>query len=206
VNGTILLGGTALGATQATAVGTAGLAAAGFGSTGVAAGSVAAAIQGPATVAGSWFALCQSAGATGAIAGPVGVVSGVAAAGIGLGIAGLIVHARNKHADSNKSSPGSSDNPNKAEMVPSTDNASVPLTVEFLLNGIQGVTSDDATRLLNRFNAIHVLTFDNFLIVSRATMDEMFDSILAKYIEAIAEYQNLLNSILRQLRDQKHEA
>ena len=38
------------------------LAGIGFGAAGVAAGSIAAAIQGPATLAGGWFALCQSAG------------------------------------------------------------------------------------------------------------------------------------------------
>jgi len=41
------------------------LAGIGFGAAGVAAGSIAAAIQGPATLAGGWFALCQSAGAIG---------------------------------------------------------------------------------------------------------------------------------------------
>ena len=37
----------------------------GFGTAGVAAGSIAAAIQGPATIAGGLFALCQSAGVVG---------------------------------------------------------------------------------------------------------------------------------------------
>ena len=37
----------------------------GFGTTGVAAGSIAASVQGPATVAGGWFASCQSAGVVG---------------------------------------------------------------------------------------------------------------------------------------------
>ena len=41
------------------------LAGVGFGTAGVAAGSIAAAIQGPATIAGGLFALCQSAGVVG---------------------------------------------------------------------------------------------------------------------------------------------
>ena len=65
----------------------------GFTSAGVAAGSIAAAIQGPAVVAGSAFAVAQSAGALGAVAcalvgAKVGavvaaVVAGVAGAGLG---------------------------------------------------------------------------------------------------------------------------
>jgi hypothetical protein len=84
-------------ATQTVAVGTAGLAFAGFTEAGVAAGSLAATVQGPATAAGSWFALCQSAGATGAITGPVGIIAGIAAAGIGLGVGIAVVSAINKY-------------------------------------------------------------------------------------------------------------
>ena len=56
-----------------------GLPALGFAGAGVAAGSIAAGLQGPAVAAGSWFAACQSLGATGAV-GAVAVKTGVATA------------------------------------------------------------------------------------------------------------------------------
>lgn len=58
----------------------------GFTPAGVAAGSVAASVQTAATTSGSVFALCQSAGATGAVAGPtlLGVVLGSGATAGGL--------------------------------------------------------------------------------------------------------------------------
>lgn len=63
------------------------LAGVGFGAAGVAVGSIAAAVQGPATVAGGWFALCQSAGVLGmavttqaGIGGASGILAGAIAA------------------------------------------------------------------------------------------------------------------------------
>jgi hypothetical protein len=197
VNGGILLGGAALGATQATAVGTAGLAAAGFTSTGVAAGSVAAAIQGPATAAGSWFALCQSAGATGAIAGPVGIAAGVAAAAIGLGVAAAVVHFKNKHDAEQATTNAGDAQESEKKLPPTANNEPIALTVDFLRAGIPDLTMDLATRLLERFNAIHVFTIHDFLIVSRATMEEMFDDVLLQYLETIALYQEDLCLNLR---------
>lgn len=66
--------------------GTGGLAlfAAGYAGAGVAAGSLAASLQGPAVAAGSWFATCQSLGATGAL-GAVAAKTGVASASTYLG-------------------------------------------------------------------------------------------------------------------------
>lgn len=55
------------------------LSVAGFTSAGVAAGSLAASMQGAATVSGSVFALCQSAGATGAVAASTAMGTGVTA-------------------------------------------------------------------------------------------------------------------------------
>lgn len=196
LNGPLLLGGAVVGATQATAVGAAGLSAAGFGSAGVVGGSLAAAMQGPATVAGSWFALCQSAGATGAIAGPVGVAAGITAATIGLGAVALGLFVKHKIDEITRSNTENTND--EVKQTPSSVFAQVPLDVDFLMIGIQGLTMDDATRLLNRFNSIHVRTINDFFYVSPDTMHETFDDVVTQYIEKIVEYQILLFSILTQ--------
>ena len=54
-------------ATVVSATGGLALHALGVGGAGVVSGSIAAGLQGPAVVAGSWFAACQSLGATGAL-------------------------------------------------------------------------------------------------------------------------------------------
>ncbi|XP_062606063.1 interferon alpha-inducible protein 27-like protein 2A isoform X3 [Saccostrea cucullata] len=54
------------------------LGAIGFTKAGVAAGSIAAAAQGPATAAGSLFALCQSAGVLGTAVGTKAIIGGAA--------------------------------------------------------------------------------------------------------------------------------
>jgi hypothetical protein len=130
-------------------------------------------------VAGSWFALCQSAGATGVIAGPVGVVAGVAAATVGLGVAAFVVHLRNRQREGNG------------------DNETRPLTVETLREGVPDLVVEDYTRLLDRLNAIHVLTVQDFLIVSHITMRERFDETLSPYLERIGQYQERLRSNVR---------
>ena len=77
--------GIAKGATIAVAVAAAtptASVAAGFTSAGVAAGSIAAGIQTPLTAAGSWFALAQSVGATGAAVVPSIAIGSSVGAGI----------------------------------------------------------------------------------------------------------------------------
>jgi hypothetical protein len=71
------------------------------------------------------------------------------------------------------------------------------LTVDFLREGIPDLTTDIATRLLERFNAIHVLTVQDFLIVSHITMRERFDETLSPYLERIGQYQERLRSNVR---------
>lgn len=58
----------------------------GFGSAGVAAGSIAAAVQTPATVAGGWFAACQSAGVLG--------MAATTKLGIGAAVPGTVAVAK----------------------------------------------------------------------------------------------------------------
>ena len=65
---------------------------AGFTSAGIAVGSLAASLQGPAVVAGSYFAIVQSTGALGAgacalVGAKVGLFAGVS--GVATGIAGV---------------------------------------------------------------------------------------------------------------------
>ncbi|XP_074631080.1 tauropine dehydrogenase-like isoform X1 [Acropora palmata] len=94
ITGLVGLGTAAVGVVAAPVIATAALGAAGFTASGVAAGSAAAAVQssvyGGYVASGSLFALCQSAGATGAItattSGLIGGTTGLAAAGTTLGI------------------------------------------------------------------------------------------------------------------------
>ncbi|CAF0814893.1 unnamed protein product [Adineta ricciae] len=66
------------------------LGAAGFTSAGVAAGSVAAYFQTATTVSGSLFALCQSAGAVGAVATSTSIGVGVTAAAAAGGVTAAV--------------------------------------------------------------------------------------------------------------------
>ncbi|CAF2105817.1 unnamed protein product [Rotaria magnacalcarata] len=71
----------------------------GFTSAGVAAGSIAASMQTATTAAGSIFALCQSAGAVGAVAAStsvgVGLVAGATAGGVTAAVCSEISHGPN---------------------------------------------------------------------------------------------------------------
>lgn len=62
----------------------------GFSSAGVAAYSMAAALQTSQVAAGSWFALCQSAGALGVASGPIVVAASSAGAVIGGGLGAAV--------------------------------------------------------------------------------------------------------------------
>ena len=73
-----------LATTAALGIAALALPAVGFAGAGVAAGSIAAGLQGPAVAAGSWFATCQSLGATGAL-GAFALKTGVAGATTYLG-------------------------------------------------------------------------------------------------------------------------
>ena len=75
----VVVGGTIAGALLAPVV----LPVLGFGAAGIIAGSWAAAIMTPLTVAGSWFAILQSIGATGAL------VTTALGAQIGFGVSAL---------------------------------------------------------------------------------------------------------------------
>ncbi|XP_044163081.1 octopine dehydrogenase-like [Acropora millepora] len=94
IAGLVGVGSAAVGVIAAPAIATAALGAAGFTASGVAAGSAAAAVQstvfGGYVASGSLFALCQSAGATGAISaatsGLIGGTTGLAGAGTTWGI------------------------------------------------------------------------------------------------------------------------
>jgi hypothetical protein len=175
----IVAGSAAIGVTQAAAVGGAALPLLGFTAAGVAPGSLAALAQGSAIAAGSWFSLLQSAGATGMIAGPVGAAAAVTGAALFAGGGMLLVYGKNKYFGETEKAETSVDNqpsnvqvPNAAELATSIGSAA--LTVEFLLRGIPDLTLDDAFTLLNSFKTRHVLTVDDFLIVSRATMKDMY--------------------------------
>jgi hypothetical protein len=175
----IVAGSAAIGVTQAAAVGGAALPLLGFTAAGVAPGSLAALAQGSAITAGSWFSLLQSAGATGMIAGPVGAAAAVTGAALFAGGGMLLVYGKNKYFGETEKAETSVDNqpsnvqvPNAAELATSIGSAA--LTVEFLLRGIPDLTLDDAFTLLNSFKTRHVLTVDDFLIVSRATMKDMY--------------------------------
>ena len=99
ITGLVGVGAAAVGVIAAPAIATAALGAAGFTASGVAAGSAAAAVQssifGGYLASGSLFALCQSAGATGAISaattGAIGGTTGLAGAGTTWGISKLFV-------------------------------------------------------------------------------------------------------------------
>ena len=99
IAGLVGVGSAAVGVIAAPAIATAALGAAGFTASGVAAGSAAAAVQstvfGGYVASGSLFALCQSAGATGAISaatsGLIGGTTGLAGAGTTWGISKFFV-------------------------------------------------------------------------------------------------------------------
>ena len=84
------------------------LGAVGFTSAGVAAGSIAASMQTSATAAGSLFALCQSAGATGAVAASTSAAVG---AGSGLTAGGImaLIFRRRRNNSNNNSQPSSTE-------------------------------------------------------------------------------------------------
>ena len=90
----LIIGGVAVGAAVAAPFAIIPvLGAVGFTSGGVAAGSIAASLQTATTVSGSFFALCQSAGAVGAVATStsigVGLTAGAAAGGITATVCGI---------------------------------------------------------------------------------------------------------------------
>ena len=99
IAGLVGVGSAAVGVIAAPAIATAALGAAGFTASGVAFGSAAAAVQstvlGGSVASGSLFALCQSAGATGAISaatsGLIGGTTGLAGAGTTWGISKFFV-------------------------------------------------------------------------------------------------------------------
>ncbi|CUG93984.1 membrane-associated protein, putative, partial [Bodo saltans] len=62
----------------------------GFSSVGVGVGSIAATLQTSQVVAGSWFALCQSAGALGVASGPIVVAASSTGAVIGGGLGAAV--------------------------------------------------------------------------------------------------------------------
>ena len=84
------------------------LGAVGFTSAGVAAGSIAASMQTSTTAAGSLFALCQSAGATGAVAASTSAAVG---AGSGLTAGGImaLIFRRRRNNSNNNSQPSSTE-------------------------------------------------------------------------------------------------
>ncbi|CAF1077345.1 unnamed protein product [Adineta ricciae] len=84
---TVVVGTTA--AVTAPLVAVPALGAVGFTSAGVAAGSVAATMQSATTVTGSIFALCQSAGAVGAVATSTSVAVGLTAGTVAGGVTAL---------------------------------------------------------------------------------------------------------------------
>ncbi|CAF4553347.1 unnamed protein product, partial [Rotaria magnacalcarata] len=112
----------------------------GFTSAGVAAGSIAASMQTATTVSGSLFALCQSAGAVGAVAAStsagVGLVAGATAGGITAAVC-----KKNPHRPNN-------DNNELIEDEQDEDDQGVSNEQPDSVNGIEltaGVSADSVT-------------------------------------------------------------
>ena len=77
----------------------------GFTSAGVAAGSIAASIQTATTVSGSIFALCQSAGAVGAVAASTSVAVGLTAGAAGGGLTAALCRNKSNNEGSDGNVP-----------------------------------------------------------------------------------------------------
>jgi hypothetical protein len=86
----LMLVGATVGAATFVTAPIVGLSVLGFGSVGPVAGSIAAAVQGPVTIAGGWFAVCQSAAMGGFAAGTLTTLAGVGGA-VGAAISRALV-------------------------------------------------------------------------------------------------------------------
>ncbi|CAF1152477.1 unnamed protein product [Adineta steineri] len=116
------------------------LGAAGFTSAGVAAGSLAASIQTATTASGSIFALCQSAGAVGAVAASTSVGVGLTAGATAGGITAAVCRKHDSNNKSDKNTQTGDDNEKDIEnniIVATSTSVDVGLEAD--------ITTDDVT-------------------------------------------------------------